>query len=112
LEVEFFFEEVGTAFGIAEILGDITAGFDLEGDGAALESGMEAEDALAVGVVEAFGDANEGSQAAGDALIVVIEDRIGGMVAVGLGLAVVIADDGGNDVAVAAFQTGNVTIQG
>ena len=34
------------------------------------------------------------------------------MVAVGFGLAIVIADDGGHDIAVAAFQTGNVAVQG
>ena len=34
------------------------------------------------------------------------------MVPVGFGLAIVIADDGGNDIAVSAFQTGNVAIQG
>ncbi len=34
------------------------------------------------------------------------------MVTIGFGLAVVIADDGSDDIAVSAFQTGNVAIQG
>jgi hypothetical protein len=58
LEVEFFFEEVGAAFGITEIFGDIATCLDLEGDRTALESGAEAEDALAVRMVEPFRDAN------------------------------------------------------
>ncbi len=72
--MKFLFEEVGASFGIAEIFGNIAAGLDLEGDGAALEGGTEAEDALAVGMVKAFGDANEGGEATGDALVVVIQD--------------------------------------
>ena len=58
LEVEFFFEEVGAALGIAKIFGDIAACFDLESDRAALERGVETKDALAVGVVEPLGDAH------------------------------------------------------
>lgn len=40
LEVEFSFEEVGAALGVAEIFGDVTASFDLKSDGTALEGGV------------------------------------------------------------------------
>lgn len=110
--MEFFFEEVGAALGIAKIFGGIAASLDLEGDGTPLKGGVEIEDALAMRMVQAFGDADEGGEAAGDALVIVIEDRIGGMVASGFRLTVVIADDGSDDVAIAAVQTGDVSIQG
>ena len=67
--VKFFFEEIGAAIGVAQILGGISPGFNLETDGAALERGLNTSDALAVGVVEAFGDAQDGGQAAGHALV-------------------------------------------
>lgn len=35
--VEFFFEEIGAAFGVAQIFGDIASSFYLNGDGIALE---------------------------------------------------------------------------
>ncbi len=68
-DVEFFFEEVGAAGGVAEVFGGVTAGFDLEADCAALEGGVDVGDALAMGVVESFGDAEDGGQAAGHALV-------------------------------------------
>ena len=60
LEVEFFFEEVGAAFGVANIFGDVATRLDLESDRTALKGGAQAEDALAVRMVEAFCDADEG----------------------------------------------------
>ena len=68
--------------------------------------------ALAMRMVEAFGDAEDGGETAGDAFVAVVEGGIGGVVGIGRGLAIVIADDGGNDVAVAAVETGDVAIEG
>jgi hypothetical protein len=110
--VEFAFEEVGAALGVADVFGGVAAGAELDGDGTALERGAEVLDALAVGVIEAFGDAEDGGEAAGDALVIVVEGGIGGVIGVGGGLAIVIADDGGDDVAVAAFEAGDVAVEG
>ena len=66
--VEFAFEEGGAAFGVADVFGGVAAGAELNGDGATLEGGTEVLDALAMGVIEGFGDAENCSEAAGDAL--------------------------------------------
>lgn len=110
--VEFAFKEGGAAFGVADIFSGVAAGADLDGDGAALEGGAEILNALAVGVIETFSDAEDGGEAAGDALVVVVERGVSGVVSVGSGLAIVIANDGGDDVAVAGFKAGDVAIEG
>lgn len=71
--VKFFFEELGAAIGVAEIFGGVTAGADLDADGAALEGSVDVGDPLSMRVVERFRDANDGGQAAGDALVVGIQ---------------------------------------
>ena len=80
-EVEFYvqllFEEVGTAFGIAKIFGDVAASVDFEGDRTALEGSAHGLDALAMRVVEALGNANERGKTACDALVVIVEDGVG-----------------------------------
>ena len=83
LDVKFLFEQIGAALGIAEIFGDIATGLHLEGDGTALKGGAQAENALTVGVVESLGEADDGSQTAGDALVVAVEPGISGVLAVG-----------------------------
>ena len=112
VDVEFFFEEVGAALGIAKVFGDIAASLHLKSDGAALKSGVQIENPLEMGMIEAFGDADESGEAAGDALVIVVEHGIGGMMAGGFGLAVMVANDSGNDSAIPTFETGDVAIQG
>jgi hypothetical protein len=63
-------------------------------------------------VIETFGDAEDGGEAAGDALVVVVERGVSGVVGVRSGLAIVIANDGGDDVAVAGFEPGDVAVEG
>ena len=58
--VEFAFEEGGAAFGVADVFGGVAAGAELDGYGATLEGGAEILDALAVRVIETFGDAEDG----------------------------------------------------
>lgn len=58
-DVKLSLKEVGAAFGIAKIFGDIAASVDFEGDGTALEGSAHGLDALAMRVVEALGNANE-----------------------------------------------------
>jgi len=109
--VEFAFEEGGAAFGVANVFGGFAADAELDGYGAALERGAEILDALTVGMVEAFGDAEDGSESAGDAFVAVIESGVAGVIGVGRGFAIVIADDGGDDVAVTAFEAGDVAVE-
>ena len=112
LDVKFLFEEVGAAFGVANILGNVAARFDLKSDRTALKGGAQTQYALAVRMVEAFGDPHDRSKAASDALVVGVENGIGGMMAVGFGLAVVVTDDGGDNVAVAPVQSRNIAVEG
>jgi hypothetical protein len=110
--VEFAFEEGGAALGVTNVFGGVAAGAELDGYGAALERGAEILDALAMGVIEAFGDAEDGGKAAGDALVAVVEGGVSGMIRVGSGFAIVIADDGGDNVAVTAIEAGDVAVEG
>jgi len=110
--VEFALEEIGATLGVADVFRGVAAGADLQCYRAALKGGVEILDALAMGVVEAFGDAEDGCQAAGDALVVVVEGGVGGVVSVRRGFTIVIANDGGDDVAVASIQPRDVAIEG
>jgi len=67
--VKFLFEEIGAAVSVAQVLGGITAGFDLEADGAALERSLNSGDALAMRVIKTFGDAQDGGEAASHAFV-------------------------------------------
>lgn len=81
--VKFFFEQIGAALGVAKIFGDIAAGLGLKSDRAALKSGSQALDTLAMRVIQAFGDTNNGGQAARQALVIVIQGGVSGMMAGG-----------------------------
>ena len=67
--MKFFFEEIGAAASVAQIFCGISTGFYLQTHGAALEGGLNVGDALAVRVIEAFGDAKDGGQATGYAFV-------------------------------------------
>jgi len=110
--VEFALEEIRAAFGVADVFGGVAAGAELDGYGAALEGGAEILDSLAMGVVESLGNAEDGGEAADDALFAVVECGIGGVIVVGSGLAIVIANDSGDDVTVAAVEAGDVAVEG
>ena len=97
--------------GVAEVFGGVAASVDLEGDAAALEGCANSVDALAMRMVQAFGDTQDGGEAAGYAFVVVVEGGIGGMVAGWFGFAVVIADERAHHAAVAAFEARYVAIQ-
>jgi hypothetical protein len=112
LYVELLFEEVGTAFGIAKIFGDIAASVDFEGDGTALEGSAHGLDTLAMRVVEALGNANERGKTACDAFVAIVEDGVGGMVSIGSGFAVVIAHDGADEVAISALESRDIAVEG
>src|SRR3981189_3938573 len=100
--MEFALEEIRAAFGVTDVFGGVGAGAELDGYGAALEGGAEILDSLAMGVVESLGNAEDGGEAADDALFAVVERGIGGVIVVGSGLAIVIANDSGADVAAGA----------
>jgi len=109
-DVKLSLKEVGAAFGIAKIFGDIAASVDFEGDGTALEGSAHGLDALAMRVVEALGNANERGKTACDALVAIVEDGVGGMVSIGSGFAVVIAHDGADEVAISALESRDIAV--
>jgi hypothetical protein len=110
LDVEFFFEKVGAAFGITQIFGYVAASVDLDGNAGTLERSAQAENALAMRMIEAFGDANEGGEATGNSFVIVVETGIGRVMSGWVGLAVVITNYGGDDVAIPAIQARNIAI--
>ena len=67
--------------GIAQIFGGVAAGDYLEADGAPLERRTQLRSALAMRMVEAFGDAQERSKAADDALVRALQRGIRSVVA-------------------------------
>src|SRR5262249_5437585 len=54
---------------------------------------------------------NERGKTACDALVAIVEDGVGGMVSIGSGFPVVIAHDGTDEVAISAFETGDIAIE-
>ena len=70
--VELLFEEVGAAFRIADIFGGVATGVELQGYRAALKRGFEFLDALAVRMIEALGNAQDGRKPANDSLVRVV----------------------------------------
>ena len=109
--MELFFEQVRATAGIAEIFCGIAAGVYLQADGAPLEGCMNVGNALAVRVIESFGDTEDGSEAARHALIQIGQRGIRNVMAGRLRFAVVITHQGSDDGTVAPFQARNVTIQ-
>ena len=71
--MELLFEKFGAAIGVAQVFGGVALRGYLKSDGATLERCAQIRDALAVGVIECFRNAKNGSQTASDALIVVVQ---------------------------------------
>ena len=111
LNVEFLFKEVGAALRVAQVFRGVAAGVNLQRDAAALERRANILNALAMRVVQPFGDAQNGGEAPRDALVVVVERGIRRMVAGWLRLAVVVAHQCAHHAAVPALQSWNVAIQ-
>lgn len=109
--MEFLFEEAGAALRIAQIFGYVAAGFDVKGDAAALKGSAHIQNALAMGMIEPFGNAEERGEATGHALIGVRETGVSGVVTIRLRLTIVIADNRGDNVAIASFETRDVAVQ-
>jgi len=63
-------------------------------------------------MIESFGDPENRGEAADNSLIVVGERGVGDVMTRGNGLAIVIAHQGRDNRAIAAFQTGDVAVQG
>jgi len=70
--VELLFEEVGAAFRIADVFGGVAASVQLQGYGAALKRSLEVLNALAVGMIETLGNAQDGRKSANDSLVRVV----------------------------------------
>lgn len=112
LDVKFLLEEIGAALGITKIFGNVATGLYLKSDGSALKGGVQVEDALAVGMVQPLGDAGDGSETARDAFVGVVEVGIGRVMVIGDGFTVMVADDRGDDVAVAPLEARNIAVEG
>ncbi len=109
--MKFFLKKFGAAICIAQVFRGVAARVDLHADGSALKGGIHIGDTLAMRMIEGFGDAKNGSQAASHALIGVIQRRIRDVMAGRIGFAIVVAHQGGNDSAVAPRETRNVAIE-
>ena len=110
--MKLLFKEVRAAFGVADVFGGVATGVELHGYRAALKRGFEFLDALAVRMIEALGNAQDGRNPAHDALVGVVQGGVSRMVGVWGGLAIVIANDSGNDSAVAPVEPGNIAVKG
>src|SRR6266851_5759130 len=99
--VKFLFKKFATAAGVANVFAGIAAGGKLQSHRAALKRRANGVDAFTMGMVEAFGDANEGGQPASQAAIAVIQRAVGNVMALGLGFAVVVTNNGGSERAIA-----------
>jgi len=108
--VEFFFEEISAALGIAQIFGYVATGFDMEGDATPLKRSAHIQDALAMGMIESLGNAQERAETAGDALVGVCEAGVGRVVSVRLGLPIVITDNRSDNMAIASIQAGDIAV--
>jgi hypothetical protein len=71
-DVELFFEQIGASLCITEVFGNVAASIDFERNGSALERSAHVLNALAMRVIEAFGNTNEGGKTAGDAFVVIV----------------------------------------
>ena len=111
-DVEFLFEEIGATLGIAKIFGDIAARLNLKSNCSALEGRAQALNALAMRMIETFGDANDRSEAAGQTLIIATQGGIRRMVTRRFRFSIVVANHGTHDVAVASVEARDVAIQG
>lgn len=111
-DVEFLLKQVGAALRVAEIFRDVAASFDFQRDRVTLEGSAHVLDALAMRVIEALGNTYKRGEAAGDALVVVVERRVGRVVASRLRLAIVVTHNGSDQVAIASFQSRDVPIEG
>src|SRR5260221_6874580 len=105
--MKFLFEKFATAAGVANVFTGIAAHGELQSHRAALKGGVDGADALAMGMIEAFSDTDERSQAASQAAVAVIQRTVSNVVVLGLGFAAVIAHDGGGERAIAAFESWN-----
>src|SRR5258708_34844309 len=86
-------------------------GANLRPTGAALKRSIEVSDALAMRVIQGFGDAQNGRQPPDRSLIVVIQRRVRNVMASRRRLPIVIADQRGHNSAVSALETRNISIE-
>ena len=85
--MEFVFKEFRAAGGVADVFAGVAACLHVEADGAALESGAQGSDALAMRMVESLRDTYQRSEPARQAAVCGIQCGIGNVVLGGFGLA-------------------------
>ena len=109
--MEFVFKEFRAAVCVADVFGCIASRGNLEAYRAALEFGVDRIHALAMRMIEPFGDSEYRRKPACKALIGIVQRAVGRMIAGGFGLAVVVTNGSGDDVSLAAIEPGDVAIQ-
>ena len=109
--MKFVLKEFSAASRVANIFGGVAVRPEMEADGAALKFRTEMRDALAVRMIEAFGDTENRSEAASKALVGIIQRAVRRMITRRFCLSIVVTNGGGDQIAVAAIESGNVAVE-
>ena len=109
--VKFLFKQFGAAIRVANIFCGVSTRPQLKPDGAALKFCANLRNALAVGMIEAFGDTENRSKAAGEAFVGIVQHAIRRMITRRFCLSIVVTNGGGDQIAVTSGESGNVAIE-
>ena len=109
--VKFLFKQFSAAICVANIFGGVAAGPEMEADGAALEFCANLRDALAVRMIEAFGDTENRSEAVSEAFVGIIQRAVRRMITRRFCLSIMVTNGGGDQIAVAAIESGDVAVE-
>jgi len=109
--VKFLFEELGAAVRVEQIFCSISPRSDLQAYGSVLKRAANLHDALAMGMIQRFGNSQDRGETPRNSLVAVIERGIGEVVPRGLRFSIVVAHQRGDDRAIAAFQAGNIAVE-
>jgi len=109
--VKFLFKQFGAAIRVANIFGGVAARPEMEADGAALEFRANLRDALAVRMIEAFGDTENRSEAVSKAFVGITQRAVRRMITGRFCLSIVITNGGGDQIAIAASESGDVAVE-
>jgi hypothetical protein len=110
--VKFVFKKFSTAIRVANVFGGVAARGKLQTNSAALEFCVYRGNSLSMRMVEPFRNAKNRREAAGKALIGIVERAVRRMITGWIGFTIVVTHDGGDEIAVAAVEPGNIAIEG
>ena len=104
-------KKIRAAIRVANIFGGVAARREVQAHRAALKLCLNFRDALAVGMIESFRDTQNRSEAAGEALVGIAQRTVRRMIAGRFGLSIVVTDGGSDEIAIAAIESGNVSVE-